>query len=367
MKNLSIEWMIKQIYKYKLLFLVGLFAGTSTTLIVYKILPKKYKTIGKINVSPKYFQNPMMMDFLPTVYDANELKAEREAAISGALSKDFLLSILNHENPKAAGLTPLERDNQLEKLKNSFEIFRESTTVFQIAAVSSSPEKSYELCSALMSEIVVKARSARTKYLEQLRDAVRARLQSLSGAEITSTSINEIKQQIIILEKQKSEMLVNYNANHPDIQAISAKIAGLKKMQTGTDTNQNRVFNSHSIDPTQKANSDIKARLEEDLMKKYQNLEIVLDLENKENNMYVNVIVTPLRSSNPISPQLTIFTVFGLMIGLFVAIAIVGFKSREEMLSEIQKDFFQIDPLSGKMKDRRNSKNDNKDYISIDQ
>ena len=367
MKNLTVEWLIKQIYKYKFVFLLGIVLGTGATLTIYSALPKKYKTVGKINVSPKYFQNPMMMDFLPTVYDAGELRAEREAAITGALSNEFLLTVLNHYEPKSKNYTPLERDIAINKLKETFEIFRETTTLFQIGAVANNPEKSYELCTALMSEIVYKARLARTKYLEQLRDAVKARLQSLNGAEMTSTSVSEIKQQINILERQKKEMLVNYRPNHPDILSISTKISNLKKMGAGTVGGENRVYNTQSIDPTQKANSEIKARLEEDLMKKYQNLEIVLDLENKDNNAYVSIVAPPLRSLSPIAPQLTIFLSFGLLIGLFLGISFVAMKSRLEMLAEMAKDVPAIDPVTGKKLDRRDPKNLNKDYISMDQ
>ena len=138
-------------------------------------------------------------------------------------------------------------------------------------------------------------------------------------------------------------------------------------MDKPSSNGETRVFNSRSIDPTQKANNEVKARLEEDLMRKYQNLEIVLDLENKENNMYVNVISMPLRSRTAVSPQLTIFMVFGLLTGLFLGISFVAYKSRDEMLKEIQKDLFNIDPATGKKRDRRNPNNINKDYVSMDQ
>lgn len=366
MKNLSVEWIIKQIYKYKFIFLLGIFLGTGTTLTIYKLLPKKYKTVGKINVSPKYFQNPMMMDFLPTVYDASELRSEREAAIAGALSREFLMTIFKHENPNNQPLDPIQMNLQLEKLKNSFEIFRDSTTVFQIGAVANSSEKSYDLCTALISEIIYKTRTARTKYLEQMRDAVKARLQSLNRAEMTSTSVNEIKHQIDILEKEKKKLLLDFNPNHPDVFAIASKINSLKSMSNGGVV-RDRVYDTRSIDPTQKANNDVKARLEEDLMKKYQNLEIVLDLENSENNTYVSVITPPLHSTSPVSPKLTIFLVFGLLIGLFLGIMLVAFHSREEMLNEIGKDSFYIDSLNEKKKDRRSSGNRDKNYTPMDQ
>ena len=367
MKNLSAEWIVKQIYKYKFIFIMGFAIGMAGPLCLYKFLPRKYKTIGKINVSPKYFQNPMMMDFLPSVYDANELKAEREAAIIGALSSNFLNGVLLQENKNALNLSPLEHDNEIEKLKHNFEIFRETTTVFQIAAVSNTPEKSYNYCNNLINEIVLKAQMSRAKYLEQLRDAIKARLQSLKGNDITSTPLNEIKQQIEILEKQKKQMIINYNPNHPDVLAVTNKIATLTKMLTASP-NERKVYTTNSIDPTQKANNGVKERLEEDLMKKYQNLEIVLDLENQENNMYVTVIVPPLRSKNHISPQLSIFMSFSLIIGFFLGIGAVAFKSRHEMLTEIEKDFFQIDPVTGKKRDRRNPNNPaKKDFTTMDQ
>ncbi len=367
MKNLSIEWIVKQIYKYKFVFIIGFIIGLTGPLIIYSVLPKKYKTIGKINVSPKYFQNPMMMDFLPTVYDANELRSEREAAIMGALSNDFLLTVFNKENPNAKKLTPLERDTELNKLKGNFEIFRESSTVFQIGAVAYSPESSFHMCNTLINEIIAKAQATRTKYLEQMRDSVKARIQSLSGKEITSTSISEIKKQIEVLEKQKQELIVNFSPGHPDVLALNAKINTLKKM-TNVSKKEHKIYNANSIDPTQKANNGIKERLEEDLMKKYQNLEIVLDLENQDTSLYISVVMAPLRSTNHISPQLTIFLSFGLLTGLFLGIGAVAFRSRDEMLLEVDEDFLPIDPVTGKKIDRRNAKNKpSKDISTMDQ
>jgi LPS O-antigen subunit length determinant protein (WzzB/FepE family) len=366
MKNLSIEWLIKEIYKRKIAFLLVFLFSLAGSLAIYQFLPKKYKSVGKINVSPKYFQNPMMMDFLPTVFDPTEMKSEREVAITGALSNEFLLNVLKSENPRFEHLSQVDKDFQILTLKKNFEIFRENNSVFVIAAIGKSPERSFELCIALINEILNKTKTDRNRYLEQLRDAVKARIQSLNGNQMGSSSVNEVRQQLTLLESQKKERMRTFSANHPDVVALNGKILSVKKLLEN-NVSENRVYNSQSIDPTQKTSDRIKDNLEEDLMKKYQNLEIVLDLDNKEKNNYVQIIDPPLRSVTAVSPKLTIFLAFGLLIGCFLGIGAVAFLSREELLEEMKQNKRTIDSLSKNSHDRRFPADKNKDYITMDQ
>lgn len=328
MNNLSLEWLLQKLWKHRGLFLGGLAAGLLLGGVLFAVTPKKFKAVAKINVSPRYFQSPMMRDFLPETYDPSELRAEREAAITSAITPEFLKTIAAQD---ASVADTVQGDRELETLRRQFEILRESATTFQIAALAGTSEKAYELCQALTHQIMTTAREKRIAFLEGLRDSVASRIRSMSGNESTTVSSADLTREISTLEAQRQRLSAGFRDSHPEIRQIDTRLKALKALAQDAATNG---FTTRSQgDATAGTPTEIRERLLQDLLSKLQMLEIVVNLEKQESAAYLTVVDAPLRPGSPVSPRLPIYLAWGMILGLLLGTGLVIFRSREELIN----------------------------------
>lgn len=339
MRQMTTDWLLRQLIYHKARLLIGLALGLSLSLSIFALIPSKYKASARINVSSKYFQNPMMRDFLSETYDPGELRSEREATITSAMTADFLTKIIE-KNPN--NNTPEKKSAAIEGLKHSLEILRENSTTFQVAALSSNPQESYELCLELVHQIIETAKESRSQYLTQLRDSVRGRLMSIMGnGSSNSTSTMDIASLNQQLEKQKAQLLIDLKPNHPEVQALNKKIHALKSRKNLKDE---KVVANLS-DPSLKASAEVKNRLLEDLLRKYQMLEIVLNMEKNEDSNYINVIEEATLPTKPVAPKLPIFIAWGLLAGLIFGLILVAIKIKPEVQNMLNKKVGNKEPF----------------------
>src|SRR5438046_10200332 len=79
--------------KYRGLIVKGTVVSLRMFIAASMILPKKYKTHFTLAIYSQYFQNPLLRDFVPELYDTIEMKSQRESLIRQALTPEFLDSL----------------------------------------------------------------------------------------------------------------------------------------------------------------------------------------------------------------------------------------------------------------------------------
>jgi uncharacterized protein involved in exopolysaccharide biosynthesis len=313
MKNVDFAWLLKLVHRHLLHFCVGVAIGLAMATAVYVSIPPKYKSIAKISVSPRYFQSPMMRDFLPEIYDPNELRAERETALAAILTPEFLSRLQK---------TPLD-PAQIDQLRRSFEILRENATTFQISAIARSSARAHELTALYLQQVETDLSGTRLAFIRRLRDSVRNRIQSLSPNTVSQVpSTNASPTELAQLKKQRQELLAQFKPDHPAIQTLDARLKRLGATE-GESTSPPPSQLASSQEPIVTAPLEIKTRLLEDLLRKYEMLEIVLDLEQSDRSGYVTVVSAPTRPLSPISPQPLLFISWGLVAGLLLGMGLV--------------------------------------------
>src|SRR5690242_2218770 len=66
------------------LLTTALFAAAAT------ILPQRFKSRFVLAIHSSYFQNPLTRDLTPDIYDAAEMRSQRESLIRQSMTPDFI-------------------------------------------------------------------------------------------------------------------------------------------------------------------------------------------------------------------------------------------------------------------------------------
>ena len=87
---LNIQEMPKLFAKYRM----GIFGAMAVGLIMggiaAQVLPKKYKSYFELTIYSKYFQSPLIGDFVPGMSESGDMKSQRESLIRQVLTPEYL-------------------------------------------------------------------------------------------------------------------------------------------------------------------------------------------------------------------------------------------------------------------------------------
>ena len=86
---------LKTLLKYKMPILIIMVLTLGFSIQLTNWLEKKYKSQFEINVYSKYFQNPLISEIIPGVYNIPEMRFTIDSMVKEAISDDFLDQIAN--------------------------------------------------------------------------------------------------------------------------------------------------------------------------------------------------------------------------------------------------------------------------------
>ena len=118
--------------RYRFLIAINLFLAIGFFVGLAFILPPKYKSSGTLTIFSKYFQNPLVRDFLPELTDAIELRAQRENLIRQCFTEDYLNQLGTKFGLFRSSDETQEHLNELEALRKNIEIFPVGATTFTV-------------------------------------------------------------------------------------------------------------------------------------------------------------------------------------------------------------------------------------------
>jgi uncharacterized protein involved in exopolysaccharide biosynthesis len=319
-------------YRMSVLALLGgfIFLG----LAVPSFIKPRYKVTSVISISPSYFQNSLMREFLSEVYDASELRSQRQSLISQSLDQNALDEISAKAGMTPAQETPLEASLRRQKLLNSIEIFPLQSSDFQISVTSNSRERGLLINQEVLGNILKVLKAKRMRGLENLRAAIGVQLDSLmplgeltSSTSPSSVSPASIKMKLSQLQQEVEQKRVSFAPSHP---VLIAKEKELKNLQMLYEAAKNRPSEEGSVEEETKPYNALSQIPENtvynDLSRKYSYLNIVILAESGPNPSYFSVVRSPELPPAPIWPKRSLFLIWSLLLGTLTAVAYVAMK-----------------------------------------
>jgi uncharacterized protein involved in exopolysaccharide biosynthesis len=346
------------IKKYRMnLFLIMLsFVLLSVVMII--VLPKKYKSLSVISISVKYFQNPLVREFVTETYDHQEMKAQREALLIAAVSDLFVDELAVRYRLYEGSPRPGSRDWYFQRslLRKRIEVLPLNPSTTQISFYSTDPKMSQEVVQALFNQIIDHLKNQRRKFLVNLRSSMKQRLDSLIASIDYSVNLNQaeadfVENPLLVAErgKLKNELKVKlkfYSKTHPVVKELESKLANIEvdlqksggigaspkeeKTQTGSN---DELMNSNSTNLLKAKNM-----VYEDLVRKFEYLNIAINSEDPESSSYLSVLQNPTYPISYVFPNKAFFLMWGTLMGfllccVYIAIAENRIESQTKKLN----------------------------------
>lgn len=246
----------------------------ASSMIIFGMIPKTFKSGFVISIYSKYFQNPMVRDFTPETYDSTEMRPQRESLVKKAFDDAFLDQIGEKYSFFSETQQSLRRGQERMELLQRFELVPLNSTTFQVSFLSPKADTSFHVAQDTVDHVVKALIAERKKMLIGIRDAVSTQINSLIGKMQNPSSLQEsivptiaskqaaqMKQNTetiapkeftrpippaLAREIQKSKIRLNqlsrrFTNHHPEVLAAKRKLEKLEEMADDVRNNPNPV------------------------------------------------------------------------------------------------------------------------------
>jgi uncharacterized protein involved in exopolysaccharide biosynthesis len=356
--------------KYKKGIILILLSCIMLAVTAVIVIPKKYKSIGVLSISVKYFQNPLVREFVTETYDSNEMKTQREALIITALTDKFIDQIGTKYKlyDEKVVSNPVELYNQRNLLRDRIEVLQLNPSVSQISFFSKDPEISHEINELIFTRITEHFVAQRQKFLINLRASMKKRIDALIASIGYSVVLKDTDEDFsknprlsAEREKLKSEIadkLKFYNKSHPVVVNLDKQLAiierelgeSVAKLEPNASTklsSKNKKQGQETPPPEiDKLNEELPANqngqkfrerddelllsnstnlirsnnvVYEDLVRKFEYLNIAINSEDTDTSAYFNILQNPTYPTTYVSPNRAFFLMWGVVAGFLLA------------------------------------------------
>jgi hypothetical protein len=313
----------------------------STTLVfglLYLAFPKRFKSASQLTIYSKYFQNPLIKDFISEQYDPSEMRTQREAVIQQALDDRFVDEVGEEFKLFRTPADSPKRGSERADLRKNFEVFSLTPDTYQIGFIWGNADIAEGVAKKTLDQVVQTLVEQRRKTITNVRNAVRARMESMvlytnSGPKsLGSSSKTQIESQLTQTRAQIAGLLQQYTERHPKVAQLRAREKVLEqylqkakaaKGPLAPDEKNGDDLPPGRLAPETLAGSDIESGSKEvyqDLLKKYNYLNVAIDMEKASDVNYYAVISAPSLPLSPFAPKLVNFLGYGLASGILLAL-----------------------------------------------
>lgn len=325
-----------------------LFAGGSF------LFPQRYRSYFILTIYSKYFQSPLIGDFLPSLSESSDSRAQRESLIRQVFTPDYLDSIgyqyaIYRSSDSVPGATPspvrrlrtavknemsayglyqppsaeFRLASERQQLLDRIDIFSLNSTTFNIGFSYTDPTISLQVSKDLYGHVIRSLLDVRKHTLVTVRDAIEKRLQALAQRESTAkeaipASQSSVAQELKVVREQLRAFSATYTEEHPLVQQLKEKESAL--IQT-----LGALPAANSSDGSL-AGADSETRLQDlsgDLSKKLNYLDIAIDYDQQHQADYFATLESPMYPIHPSGPSKAMIViggcVFGFLCALFIA------------------------------------------------
>ncbi len=338
--------------KYWLTILIAGVLGTVLGLTAANYVPKKYKAHFVLTIYSKYFQSPLIGDFVPGLSESAEMRSQRESLIRQILTSEFL-DTLGHRyhmydsaKPnrwlvwlnslgQTLGLFEQVREEsmlsaQRESLRKRIEIYSINNTTFNVGFLYSDPDVTLKVTRDIYAQVVQSLLDVRTRIIGNVRNAIQSRLGSLTPRAASRpgpapTESQFLRDELSEVRGELRKLTSEYTEEHPlvlqlrDRERVLANRLGAASRSVGAGTAPvERPESTGSGEPGRDMYGD--------LLKKLNYLDIAIDTDRRHQSDYFAVLETPLYPVAPLWPKKGLLALWGFALGFFGALFVVALK-----------------------------------------
>jgi uncharacterized protein involved in exopolysaccharide biosynthesis len=302
--------------------------------VCYLILPKKFKSSSQLTIYSQYFQNPLIRDFVSEQYDPTEMKSQREAVLRQSIDDTFIDEVASKFDLYRTDASNPRRSVEREALRKRFEIYTLNSDTFQLSFTANNAQAAQDVANMMLKQVTDTLVGQRRKSLTNVRDAIRARMEAMvlfkseGPGGISYSSRAQLEAQIADLNARIHSLLTQYTDRHPKIVRLRARVEeleGFLKAFADSQAGQAQNLAAH-MSPDALANAEVEPGSKEiyqDLLKKYNYLNVALDMEQASGVNYYAVISEPTYPNGPFAPNLFNLVTYGLGAGLLLALFVL--------------------------------------------
>lgn len=321
MEKLLTADLIKKYYK-QIFIIMSLFVGVALT-AAFTIKPR-YKVTSVISISPSYFQNSLMREFLSEVYDPAELRSQRSSIMSAALDKKFLDQMASENGVDLTKETSSQAAERRMIMLSSIDIVSTQASEFQISVFGNNREAAMKFNQKVIDNIMVVLKEKRIGMLTNLRSAVAAQIETMSpNIEVPATHETQLLR-VASLEAQIADLSEKFSSKHPQVLALQKQLTAYRHLSAKSAGNDGAVANYNIKDGTSKTGSVNFNTVYDDLIRKLRYINIVISAENTPTPSYFSIVRTPEYPLGAVWPKKTLFLVWSLLLGVLTSLVYIA-------------------------------------------
>ncbi len=329
--------------RYRAIIIVNIGVACAFFFGITFLLPQKFKSTATITIYTKYFQNPLVKDFLPELNDTSEMKAQRENLIRQSFSDGFLNALGERNKLFKSGPESGERATEIDEIRRRIDTFSLQSTTFTVGFTHSDKKKTYAIEKEIVERIIDTIASERRATITKIRDSIQRRVEAISlnstghPDPMTSARPELLQKELAQLQEEAKALENQYTAQHPKVSRLRNRIMLIEGWLKAAGGSKTKSFDKAMlIEGQPKA---VTKEVYEDLLKKLNYLNILLDMDSEGANDYVAVLSPPSRPLSPVFPNKALFLFWGLLTGLLISSVIVLVTEYLERTAPSVRDF----------------------------
>lgn len=310
-------------YKYSAVIIVAISLGFSLGLS--NVLQKRYKSQFEINVYSKYFQNPLISEIVPGVYNIPEMRFTIDSMVKEAINDDYIDQLAQEYGLYSLDESEEEVAKKRQFFRDRFKYYSTGGQSYRIIFEDSDPYRAKKIAEKTLDRVRGHFIDSRIDTIEVVKAIMLDRLQSLNASQKINTSGTEkalasrspeiLRAELNTLNANISALSKQYNVNHPKIQellsrkrTVSAWLEEFKGDMIGIQVGEETV--------AMPMNEEINNVLTGKFFTKFHDFNMALDIEKRSLESYFGVIQRPQLPTEPIWPKKRLFSVLGFLVGL---------------------------------------------------
>lgn len=310
-------------------------------------MKKKYKAEFEINVYSKYFQNPLISEIVPGVYNISEMRFTIDSMVKEAINDDFIDQVAIDYNIYKLDTDELTLAKNRQLLRDRFSSYSTGGQSYKVNFTHSDPYEAKKIAEKTLDKVKSKFIDSRIETIEMIKQMMIKRLQAFNASQKISTnggdqalaskSPDVLKAELKKIETNISALSKQYNSQHPKIKSLLTR----KKTVEGwlEEFSQSSFSTTELLTITMPSDKVLNEKITSQFYSKYHNFNMALDIEKRSLESYIGIIKRPQIPAYPIWPKKRLFAAVGFLLAMvfafiYVFISEIMIPSNEELLKD---------------------------------
>lgn len=344
--KVDIKNLVNIVLKYKKAIVATVFLTALFSVQLTFWMEKKYKADFEINVYSKYFQNPLISEIIPGVYQIPEMRFTIDSMIKEAISDDYIDSVAFEFDIYTKDLGERDLAVQRQLLRDRFSYFSTGGQSYKITFIHTDPFVAKKIVEKTLDLVKGHFIKTRIDTIEMVKEIMIRRLQSFNASQnmsksdssnaLASKNPDVLKSELKKLNSNIAALTKQFNQNHPEVVSLKSRRSVIKSWLKEFQS-KGSGFASNDANLAFSSDKATVEKLSSKFYSKYHDFTIALEVEKRSLESYIGIIKQPSLPITPISPKKRLFAAVGLILGLLFAFIFVFFRevmapNREEKL-----------------------------------